>query len=118
MKEADLCARLPFRRSERACRLRSDSSPRAGPLSSAGWRGSHVNGGLWMRLARYLFISIAALLLPQAALAQSAGDKGEEAAKVECKAKSDPSILVNYWKTAAEPARLRWCAWPARAPTR
>lgn len=67
-----------------------------------------------MRLARYLFISIAALLLPQAALAQSAGarapamapqavaavDKGEEAAKAECKAKSDPSILVNYWKTA------------------
>jgi len=68
-----------------------------------------------MRLARYLFISIATLLLPQAALAQSAdvraaamvqqagaaADKGEEAAKAECKAKSDPSILVNYWKTAA-----------------
>jgi len=57
-----------------------------------------------MRLARYLFISIATLLLPQAALAQQAGaaaDKGEEAAKAECKAKSDPSILVNYWKTAA-----------------
>jgi hypothetical protein len=54
-----------------------------------------------MRLARYLFISIAALLLPQAALAQSADDKGEEAAIAECKAKSDPSILVNYWKTAA-----------------
>jgi len=54
-----------------------------------------------MRLARYLFISIAALLLPQAALAQSAADKGEEAATAACKAKSDPSILVNYWKTAA-----------------
>ena len=58
-----------------------------------------------MRLARYLFILIATLLLPQAALAQSAdartADKGEEAAKAECKAKSDPSILVNYWKTAA-----------------
>ena len=55
-----------------------------------------------MRRARYLLISIATLLLPQAALAQSAAaDKGEEAAKAECKAKSDPSILVNYWKTAA-----------------
>lgn len=54
-----------------------------------------------MRLARYLFVSIAALLLPQAALAQSAVDKGEAAAIAECKAKSDPSILVNYWKTAA-----------------
>lgn len=57
-----------------------------------------------MRLAGYLFISIATLLPPQAALAQSAdaraADKGEEAAKAECKAKSDPSILVNYWKTA------------------
>ena len=62
-----------------------------------------------MRLARYLFISIATLLLPQAALAQGAdaraADKGEEAAKAECKAKSDPSILVNYWKVAA-PAPL------------
>lgn len=68
-----------------------------------------------MRLARYLCISIATLLLPQPALAQGtnaraaataqqaggAADKGEEAAKAECKAKSDPSILVNYWKTAA-----------------
>ena len=54
-----------------------------------------------MRRARYLLISIATLLLPHAALAQSAAaDKGEEAAKGECKAKSDPSILVNYWKTA------------------
>jgi hypothetical protein len=57
-----------------------------------------------MRLARYLFISIATLLLPQAALAQSAdaqaADKGEEAAKAECKAKSDPSILVKYWTAA------------------
>ena len=31
-------------------------------------------------------------------------DKGEAAAIAECKAKSDPSILVNYWKTAAPPA--------------
>ncbi len=68
-----------------------------------------------MRLARYLFISVATLLLSQPALAQgtnaraaataqqagAAADKGEEAAKAECKAKSDPSILVNYWKTAA-----------------
>jgi hypothetical protein len=63
-----------------------------------------------MRHARYLFISIATLMLAQgadartAAMAQQAGaaaDKGEEAAKAECKAKSDPSILVNYWKTMA-----------------
>jgi hypothetical protein len=54
-----------------------------------------------MKLASYLFIAIAALLLPQAALAQTAADKGEAAAIAECKAKSDPSILVNYWKTAA-----------------
>jgi hypothetical protein len=56
-----------------------------------------------MRLARCLFISIAMLLPPQTAPAQQAGgvaDKGEEAAKAECKAKSDPSILVNYWKAA------------------
>jgi hypothetical protein len=61
-----------------------------------------------MRHAKYLFVSIAALLLPQAALAQSAADKGEPAAVAECKAKSDPSILVNYWKTAAahSPAEL------------
>ena len=52
-----------------------------------------------MKLASYLFIAIAALLLPQAALAQGAADKGEAAAIAECKAKSDPSILVNYWKT-------------------
>ena len=78
-----------------------------------------------MRLARYLFISIATLLLPQAALAQSAdaqaaamaqqagaaADKGEEAAKAECKAKSDPSILVNYWKTAAGAGCLRLQRW-------
>jgi hypothetical protein len=42
----------------------------------------------------------AALLLPHAAMAQGAAGKGEEAATAECKAKSDPSILVNYWKTA------------------
>jgi hypothetical protein len=54
-----------------------------------------------MKLAKYLLISIAALLLSQAAsMAQPAADKGEQAATAECKAKSDPSILVNYWKTA------------------
>ena len=43
-----------------------------------------------------------AMLAPAAAPAQTPGaaDKGEEAAIAECKAKSDPSILVNYWKTA------------------
>jgi hypothetical protein len=47
---------------------------------------------------------LAAVLLSPALQAQAPGaaaDKGEEAAKAECKAKSDPSILVNYWKTAA-----------------
>jgi hypothetical protein len=66
-----------------------------------------------MKFAGYLFISIAALLLPQLALAQSpqaAANKAEEAATAACKAKSDPSILLNYWKTAgaapANPAAL------------
>src|SRR5665647_2334264 len=47
-------------------------------------------------------------VLPQAAMAQSAADKAEAAATAECKAKSDPSILVNYWKTAngAAPAAV------------
>lgn len=57
-----------------------------------------------MKLASYLFIAIAALLLPPAALAQSAADKAEAAVIAECKAKSDPSILLNYWKTARSPA--------------
>ena len=42
----------------------------------------------------------AALLLLQGAMAQGAPDPREEAAKAACKAKSDPSILLNYWKTA------------------
>jgi len=51
---------------------------------------------------RYLLILTASLLPMSAHLA--AADKGEDAAIAECKAKSDPSILVNYWKTAAAPA--------------
>ena len=40
-----------------------------------------------MKLAKYLLISIAALLLSQAAsMAQPAADKGEQAATAECKA--------------------------------
>lgn len=39
------------------------------------------------------------LLLPAAAMAQGAPNPGEEAAKATCKAKSDPSILINYWKS-------------------
>ncbi len=60
-----------------------------------------------MKFARYTLVSIV-LLLPHSALAQAATDKGEAAATAECKAKSDPSILVNYWKTAgrADPAAL------------
>jgi hypothetical protein len=42
----------------------------------------------------------AALLLSQAAMAQGAPDPREEAAKAACKAKSDPAILLNYWKSA------------------
>jgi hypothetical protein len=42
----------------------------------------------------------AALLLPQAAMGQGAPNPREEAAKAACKAKSDPSILINYWKSA------------------
>lgn len=54
-----------------------------------------------LRIAALLAaLSLAGLLLPQAALAQGAADKAEAAAIAECKAKSDPSILVNYWKTA------------------
>lgn len=58
-----------------------------------------------------MVVWLAALLLPQAATAQGAPDKGEAAATAECKAKSDASILVNYWKTAkgaapASPAAL------------
>ena len=52
-----------------------------------------------MTRASWLFGLIVALL-PAAALAQGAANKGEAAAIAECKAKSDPSILVNYWKTS------------------
>ncbi len=61
-----------------------------------------------MKLTRYLPIVMIYMLLPAAVLAQApaimqqvgVADKREEAAKAECKAKADPSILVNYWKTA------------------
>ena len=43
-------------------------------------------------------IGLAMLVAP--AVAQQPPDPREEAAKAACKAKSDPSILVNYWKTA------------------
>lgn len=41
----------------------------------------------------------AALLLPHAAIGQGAPNPSEEAAKAACKAKSDSSILINYWKS-------------------
>lgn len=44
-------------------------------------------------------VSLAAVLLPPALQAQSP-PAGEAAATAECKAKADPSILLNYWKTA------------------
>jgi hypothetical protein len=52
-----------------------------------------------MKLTKYLPIVLMAVLLAPAAWAQSTADKAEEAAKAECKAKSDPSILLNYWKS-------------------
>ncbi|HEY6023844.1 MAG TPA: hypothetical protein VIV34_06660, partial [Pseudolabrys sp.] len=60
-----------------------------------------------MKLTKYLPIVMIAMLLlavlaqaPAIAQQASAADKGEELAKAECKAKADPSILVNYWTTA------------------
>ncbi|HXD45392.1 MAG TPA: hypothetical protein VN655_09695 [Pseudolabrys sp.] len=50
---------------------------------------------------RYFLIVVAMLPMPAQ---QAAADKAEDAATAECKAKSDPSILVNYWKTIAAPA--------------
>jgi hypothetical protein len=60
-----------------------------------------------MKLTKFLPIMMMALLLAPAAQAQQqavAPDPREEAAKAECKAKSDPSILINYWKTAGAAA--------------
>ena len=54
-----------------------------------------------MKLACMLIVIVGASAVP---MHQAAADKGEDAAIAECKAKSDPSILVNYWKTAAAPA--------------
>jgi hypothetical protein len=55
-----------------------------------------------MNTQRHSALLTALLLaaMPAAAMAQGAADPGEAAATVECKAKSDPSILLNYWKTA------------------
>lgn len=50
--------------------------------------------------SKYLLIAITGILAMPVQQA-AAADKGEEAATAECKAKSDPSILVNYWKKAA-----------------
>jgi len=53
--------------------------------------------------ALLMTLLLAAVLLSPALQAQAPGavvDKGEAAAIAECKAKSDPSVLVNYWKTA------------------
>lgn len=60
-----------------------------------------------MKFTKFLPILMMALLLAPAAQAQQqavAPDPREEAAKAECKAKSDPSILINYWKTAGAAA--------------
>ena len=51
-----------------------------------------------MTFSRLPIAIVALVLLPAA---PAAADTGEEAAIAECKAKSDPSILVNYWKSAA-----------------
>ena len=60
-----------------------------------------------MTFTRQLPLAIVAMLLaPVAAQAQQAAapDPREAAAIAECKAKGDPSILVNYWKTTAAAA--------------
>ena len=55
-----------------------------------------------MKLTGSFSVVIMAVLLASAAQAQqgAAADPREEAANADCKAKSDPSILVNYWKSA------------------
>ncbi len=61
-----------------------------------------------MKLTKYFSVATIHMLLLAAALAQApaiaqqagAADAAENAARAECKAKADPSILVNYWKTA------------------
>lgn len=51
----------------------------------------------------YLPIVVFAIL-PVSAQQAARADKGEEAATAKCKAKSDPSILVDYWRTVTAPA--------------
>ena len=51
------------------------------------------------RIAALLATVTLTTMLPQALQAQ-APLAGEAAATAECKAKADPSILLNYWKTA------------------
>jgi hypothetical protein len=51
------------------------------------------------RIAALLAIVTLTTMLPQALQAQ-APQAGEAAATAECKAKADPSILLNYWKTS------------------
>jgi hypothetical protein len=73
------------------------------------WAVNRHCGRKVMKLTTYLpIVMIDMLLLLAAAQAQApaivqqvgAADKAEEAAKAECKVKADPSILINYWKTA------------------
>jgi hypothetical protein len=45
-------------------------------------------------------IGLAMLVVPAMAQAQQPPDPREEAAKAACRAKSDPMILLNYWKAA------------------
>ena len=53
-----------------------------------------------MKLTKYLPILMMTMLPAPMALAQNPqAAAAEEAAKAACKAKSDPSILLNYWKT-------------------
>jgi hypothetical protein len=54
-----------------------------------------------MKLGCLLIATVILLTVPTR---QASADKAEDAATAECKAKSDPSILVNYWrKVAAAP---------------
>src|SRR5579885_1543481 len=61
-----------------------------------------ARGGEAMKLVGLL---IAIIVMWAGPVRQAAADKAEDAATAECKAKSDPSILLRYWKSvAAAPA--------------
>ena len=52
------------------------------------------------RIATLLATVTLTTMLPPQALQAQAPQAGEAAATAQCKAKADPSILLNYWKTS------------------